>query len=254
MSRRGNKWRVRGHARKEMDKLTSSEFKSMFRMSRDSFEKLLSLLNDKLTISERGKINAINSSGSYIEPKTKLAAALRFLAGGSANDIAFAFGLSISAFYKDNYFLWHTIAAIDKALNNICFPMTEPEKLSRIEEGFAKFSFYRLRGCVMAVDGWVVRTRQPFKTETQNITAYRNRKGFFGVVVIVGVDSQCRYLMLSCRSPGSTNDCIAWEYTSVYSQMHLLHAAYYIIGDEDFVNTKKFLAPYGGNNVSVFED
>ena len=129
MSRLGNKWRVGGHAIKEMDKLTNSEFKSIFRMSRDSFEKFLSPLNDKLTISERGKINAINSSESHIEPKTKLAAALRFLAGGSAIDIALAFGLSISAFYKDNYFLWPTITTIDKALNNICFSITEPEQL-----------------------------------------------------------------------------------------------------------------------------
>ena len=49
------------------------------------------------------------------------------------------------------------------------------EVLRRTAEDFSKFSNGRMKGCVMAVDGWVCGTRQPSVKEVGiNIKSYRN--------------------------------------------------------------------------------
>ena len=141
--------------------------------------------------------------------------------------------------------------------DSINFPVHDNEELARIECGFSSYSFGRLPGCVMAVDGWVVKTRQPYRSEVQNVTCFRNRKDCYGLVVLAGVDSNCKFLFFSVCSPGSTNDNIAWEFSTVYREViakNKLPRNYYFIGDEGFVNTKNFLTPYPGQHLSLYED
>ncbi|CAN0398877.1 unnamed protein product, partial [Ectocarpus fasciculatus] len=233
-----------------MEELDEKDFEKMFRMDRDSFGTLLGMVRPNLTTSHA---QWLNSSGSIIDPKTKLAVAIRWLAGGAVHDICFSFGISKKSFYKRAGVLWTTLDAINDVLD-ISFPISDPEKLAEIEKGFASYSFGRLRGCVMAIDGWVVRCRQPSSSEVDNVSSFRNRKVFFGLVVMAGVDSDCRFQMLSCKSPGSTNDSIAWEYTSVFASLHKLPPEYYIIGDEGFVNIETCLTPYPGKNLQPYYD
>jgi hypothetical protein len=247
------RWRNRGYALNEMEQMSDQDFTAMFRMDREAFDELLELVKNKVMVSDRGNVNAKNTSGSVILPRTRLAVTLRWLAGGSVHDICFAFGVARASFYKHNGVLWPTIAAIDNSLS-ISFPISDVDALSKIEEGFAEYSFGRLRGCVMAIDGWVVKTRAPYSSEVDNITCFCNRKGFFALVVMAGVDSECRFLMFSCKSPGSTNDGIAWEHTTVFSRMHLLLKQFYIIGDEGFVNTNQCLTPHPGKNLPIYDD
>lgn len=232
-----NTRRQREYAINTMNSLSENEFKLQFRMSRSSFNRLLLMMYDKLDISEIGKVNARNASGSYVEPSIKLAVTLRWLAGGSYLDICFGYGLSTSAFYNyQNGIVWKTLDIVNEVFQ-IQFPVGDIEALNKIQAGFEKDSFGRIKGCVMAVDGWVVKTRQPFKSEVDNINCFRNRKHCFGLVVIGGVDSECRFNLLSVKSPGSTNDCIAWEFTSHYTDIHcrnLLPYNMFYIGDEGY--------------------
>ena len=45
-----------------------------------------------------------------------------------------------------------------------------------------------MRNCIMAIDGMLVRTRQPYKTEVVSIKSYRSRKGGFGIILMAGAD------------------------------------------------------------------
>lgn len=83
-------------------------------MSREAFVELHALIAPDIVC--KNPVKAINSSGSYISTITKLAATLRWLAGGSYLDICALFGLSASNFYDTNYVLWPTIIAIDKRI------------------------------------------------------------------------------------------------------------------------------------------
>jgi hypothetical protein len=107
-----NRIRNRGYGLTEMDAIDDVQFRRMFRMSRRAFNILLSKLNVFILEKDAMSIKqAINSSGSPIDNKTKLAVTLRFLAGGSYLDITFAFGISKTSFYD---IVFEVLEAIDK--------------------------------------------------------------------------------------------------------------------------------------------
>jgi hypothetical protein len=248
----GNEERNRQTAFEVMRKMTNREFKSMFRLSRESFSKLLKKVEGKL---KKNAHFAKLSSKSPISPTTKLAATLRWLAGGSHHDISAFFGLSSINFFHPKYFLWETLDVLDAELE-LGFSLDE-NYLKETAEGFSEFSGGHLKHCVMAVDGWVCKTRQPTKKEVgQAVASYRNRKQCFGLVVLAGCDSKCKFTMLSVKSSGSTHDCTAWEATNMKTvlDLQLLPFKYYLIGDEAFVCTNQFLTPYSGSNLTMWQD
>eukprot|EP01032_Pedospumella_encystans_P029721 gene29721-33555_t len=109
----------------------------------------------------------------------------------------------------------------------------------------------------MAIDGWVARTRKPYWTETQNVMAFRNRHDCWGMVVLAGCDSNCRYSMFSCIATGSTNDSLIWDMCNmkhIIETERRLPDRFYIIGDEAFINTNQLLTPYSGNGLGVWKD
>jgi hypothetical protein len=116
------------------------------------------------------------------------------LAGGSYLDICFAFGVGVASFFINREILWPTMAAIDFVLQ-IGVPVHDLSKLEEISQGFAEFSKGRMKGCIMAVDGWVCRRRCPTKAESKNQICFRNRKGMFGLVVMAGFDHKCRFMI-----------------------------------------------------------
>jgi len=131
------------------------------------------------------------------------------LAGGAVYDICFAFGVAIGSFYAPDEILWRTLQAIDKHLK-IEFPSNDRSTLEAISEGFLDYTHGRMKGCVVAMDVWVCRTRQPFRSEVSNVISYRNRKNLWGMVCFAGCDHRGKLLIFSARCSGSTNDAVAW--------------------------------------------
>ena len=80
-----NRKRSRGWALQEIDVVSDAFFQRMFRMDRNGFNQLLSRISPRLPMYDERM--AINSSGSAISKKTRLACTLRWLAGGSYIDI-----------------------------------------------------------------------------------------------------------------------------------------------------------------------
>jgi hypothetical protein len=236
-----------------MDQLSERDFKKMFRMKRDSFNQLLELLENTFMIKD--EIKAINSSGSLISNKTKLACCLRWMAGGSYLDICFAFHVSPGSFYNDDGILWETMKAIDQAIQ-IGFPFDNPLELESIASGFSRCSNNTMTKCVLAIDRWVCHTRQPFVSEADFPTSYRNRKNCFGIVVLGGCDANLRFRMWSCVSSGSTNDIIAWEFSKMKVEFdnNRLPSEYYFIGDEAFTNCDQFMSPWSGHDLDIWKD
>jgi DDE superfamily endonuclease len=246
--------RNRGYALQEMDNLSASEFRRMFRLSREAFYWLL--LKLKMDLQPKASLRQRLHFDREITAKTKLAITLRWLAGGSYLDIYFAFGVAISTFFKSDGILWGTIAAIDNNID-IGFPLNDIQKLEEISEGFSGQCKRRMTGCVMAVDGWVMKTRCPNITEVTNQICYRNRKGVWGLVIFAGCDHMCRFIMFSVKCPGSTNDCIAWELTKLFQEVVVkkkLPPEYYFICDEAVPANEFVLSPFGGRNIGTWCD
>ncbi len=235
-----------------MAKFSEFEFSRMFRMTRAGFEKLLGLVSPAISVC---KSKAVNSSGSSISNVARLAATLRWLAGGSYLDICGMFGLDASNFYKKNYILWQTILAINTCID-LGFSL-DRDDLKKSAKEFSVLSKDTMNGCVLAVDGWICKTRMPtFEEVGQSIISYRNRKFCWGILVIAGCDATCKFKLFSARSSGGTHDHVAWGGCQLYnmiSQNHLPEE-YYFIGDEAFVNTNQFLIPWSGTGLGKFKD
>ena len=82
--------RNRGFALDEMNRLSDALFQRMFRLTRAAFDELVTLLDPLIA---RNIAKAMNSSGSPISTRTRLAVTLRWLAGGQQIDICFAWGI-----------------------------------------------------------------------------------------------------------------------------------------------------------------
>jgi hypothetical protein len=245
-ARKGNHKRRRGFALEEMDRIDANTFKKMFRVDRATFDEVLERIQLHMKI--RNGIKAANSSGGPIVLKTRLAVSLRWLAGASYLDLCFAFGLAISTFFHSDGVLWPTLEAIDMAFD-LGFPADEPAKVASLARGFERHSCGILKGCVLAIDGFGVSTRQPFKSEVKRPKDYRFRKGGFALVVLAGCDVDARFICASCNHSGSTNDIIAWGDSNLYKLLEvdkLLPEQYFFIGDEAFTNTNQFLSPWPG--------
>ena len=200
-------------------------------------------------------VKASNSSGSPFSSKTRLAVTLRWLAGASHIDLCFAWGIGIGTFYnKDRGPIWPTIEAIDLAFD-IGLPLHDTSRLDELAKGFYDHSGGILDGCVIAVDGLAVRTRQPYDHEVHWKKDYRFRKGGFAIIVIAGCDVDCRFIVASCKHSGSTNDIIAWQQMDLYEAVEFggkLPAKYFFIGDEAFTCTNQFLSPWPGKLLFFF--
>eukprot|EP01039_Chlorochromonas_danica_P009306 gene9305-10272_t len=151
-------------------------FKRMFRVDRPTFYKIVDKIRPKLQRNEEmAKRNKKNSKGMVISVELKLMAALRYLAGGMMWDIVCWLDIAPGSFYQ---VLWETMKAIDESYE-ICLSL-RPEDLKRSAEKFAAInrnSAEQFYGCVMAIDGWAVKTRKPWATEVKAPSRYRNRKG-----------------------------------------------------------------------------
>ena len=252
-----NRTRNREHAMNEMDSIPDSQFRRMFRMTRPSFERLLELLTDHIGPRSEASIGkAVNSSGSITTLRTALAVTLRWLAGASYLDLCFAFGVAIGSFYADGGILWGTMEAINE-LFEIGLPLDDENKLQQVAAEYAKYSYGHLSNCISAIDGWVNRTRCPTAAEVLFPLAYRNRKGFWGQVIIAGCEANLRFNIFSCLGTGSTHDTLAWDLSLARRciiELGMLPPQFYIIGDEAFTCSQQLLTPWGGHGLDEWKD
>jgi hypothetical protein len=164
----------RNYALQEIDQLQPALFKRMFHIDSETFSDIQEAIPLYMTAKNLQK--ACNRSGGPVQLKTHLAVTLRRLAGASFLDLCFAFGISSSTFCHADGVLWPTVQAIDEAYT-IGFPFGDIGRMESLSEGFYNHSGGVLDGCVLALDGLGVATRQPFKWEVKNPKDYRFQKG-----------------------------------------------------------------------------
>ena len=103
-------------------RLTAAEFKLRYRLTAEAFYRLLARIKPHLCVSEK---QALCSKGTLIEPATKLAMSLRFLAGGAVLDIKLIYHVSKSMVF---HCLWLVVDAINLTYP-IEFPIDDVERL-----------------------------------------------------------------------------------------------------------------------------
>ena len=235
--------------------MTDAEFTRMFRINRHSFDDLLAKITEILP--EKDEKKAVVSSGSLITNRVKLAITLRWLAGASYLDLMWGFKVSAPSIYHEGGILWTILPAINQVVP-LAFSTDETE-LERIASEFAVPSDGVFHSIVGAIDGLIIKTRQPYKRECSNPVAYRNRKGTFGVLCLGVSDMRVKFLSFSCNWSGSTHDSFAYDTTGLHHQFEkdpsfTIPERFHLIGDEAFTNTNRMLVPWSGRGLDVGKD
>ena len=253
-NRKGNIRRDRVEVLLKIFNLNDATFRRMFRMDQSKFNELLCLIKPRISVNSLGHRLAVNSSGSVISPAIKLCLALRFLAGGSYLDIAFAFNVSSSSTMG---YIWEVIIALDEEICNIEFPINDERKLRSLEEGFASISNGAFRGTVAAGDGVVFRMQRPNKEEVNgDVASFYTRKGFYAYGMQGFVDSSCRFLSISMKMCSSAHDSTAYIVSDLSNAIKAkkLPSWAHIVLDEAYLNTEQELSPYRGRRLDQWKD
>jgi len=111
---------------------------------------------------------------------------------------------------------------IDDALDNINFPMDEPE-LVQLENNWSakhkdRHGFTTNMGTALVVDGFVIETVKPDAKHLngQEVTCYQNWKGVWGVISQVACDANAKVWFVQTDWPGATNDLSCFHETPLF--------------------------------------
>ena len=96
------------------------------------------------------------------------------------------------------------------------FPVNDLDHLGELSKRFSDYFGSILDGCVLAIDGFGVQTRCPFKNKVIAQKDYRFRKGGFAIIVISGCDVDGRFITALANHSGSTNGIIAWNSSKLH--------------------------------------
>lgn len=228
--------------------LQEGSFRRVYRMEHNSFLKLVHKLRPALQRNVRmGQLR-----GGAISVEQQVALSLMWLGcGGSITPIRLLFNISEPAAYA---IIHRFIGAVNSngGVGKVEWPSSQ-EQLDALEAGFAARSGPRrgapiLRGCIGAVDGLFIKTRAPRKKETRNQLAYwSGHKRAYGLNVQAVCSSSLRFMAVSCKTAGSTNDVVAWRSSSVPRKLLLLPWGFFLVGDAAYINSDQLLTPHPGH-------
>ena len=161
-------------------------------------------------------------------------------------DICDVHGVYERAFY---YARDRTLDALEKGLaGEISFPRTDAQRAATAAK-FALNSNGILDGCLSALDGFAVPMFEPSKYDCENPSSYKNRKGFFAILVQAMCDADALFTWAALEFQGSCHDSTAFTSTPFFHDIDThVPGGYYIAADDAYVCSEKVLTPYSGSH------
>lgn len=231
--------------------VNEGSFLAEYRVDPRGFDILHELLGSTIDRSGRYSALAMTTSGSSeITPASRLGAALIMLSGGRRVESMRTHGLSMATTY-DNFH--RVVSAINShpALEIIC-DNTMSGLASRSQGFMERSSFDIFKYCTGAVDGLAISIRCPSKAEVQNQSRFYSGSKKKYCLNMQGVcDSKCRFIAVTCKHVGSTNDAVAFAQCSLKSLCEAQTFPYHWNGDNAYTSSESMMIPYPGTNLSV---
>jgi hypothetical protein len=243
--------------------LTPEQFKRRYRLSPQAFDALLARIRLHLvpsdvrqasrkgalifvivssTIDERENHAPAHVSGTPILAETRLAVALRFLAGGMALDLSIIYHISLAEVYST---IWRVVDAINGALV-VEFPLGDPLKLAQLEREFrAKSCFEGWEGQVGAVDGCHFKTISPGVRVPNPRSFFVARKDEFALLATAVCDADRRFLFWDINVTPTTHDSQSWALSRLGMAVAdgELDSRYFIVGDSAYISSDQMIVP-----------
>ncbi len=126
----------------------------------------------------------------------------------------------------------------------------DEQRMEEVARDFGNYSNHLFGGCIGAIDGWIVKIKQPGKSNNaSNPKSFYRRKGFHGISVQAIVDRKKRILFWSIESRGAEHDSTAFKRTGLYQWLlenwwRLERDGYYFIGDSAYALHQFIITPY----------
>ncbi|KAL2089296.1 hypothetical protein ACEWY4_013984 [Coilia grayii] len=172
-------------------RLNDGRFKAYFRMSRQDFDNLLSIVGPTITKQDTNYRDSIG-------PAERLSICIRYLAtGDSYRSIAFSYRVGFSTVVG---IVQEVCEALWSCLVQDYMPFPKGEKWRAIAEDFAMICGFP--NCVGAIDGKHIVIQAPANSGSM----YYNYKGSYSIVLLAMVDARYRFLMVDVGAYGKSSD------------------------------------------------
>lgn len=222
----------------------TSKFYNYFRMNRNMFFEMLDFV--------KAKIEKQDVVRKPIDPKTRLALTLRYLASGdSMKSISYAFRVSPQAVSK---IISETCEAIWSCLNETFLKKPTEEDWRDIANDFEiKWDFPH---CIGAVDGKHIVIQAP----PNSGSAYFNYKNTHSVILMAVVDANLSFVLVDIGAQGRKSDSGVFRTSNIgigfeenllnvpnpspLRKDNKLILPYTLVGDEAFALTNYLMRPY----------
>jgi hypothetical protein len=268
---------------------SDKQFRRMFRMSLESFDKLcvkicdtvgekefkpestlISQNNPSSTTTAIGEdpttkrkgLGAIDSSGGPLSGEVRVAIFLRILSGASYLDLMVIFEVTHDPIFRSFKLVCNWIRGTFK------FPLVnalrneDTEYFDNISSTFSHVgaSCGNYSGCIGAIDGIAMRIKRPtLSNKLRDPGAYYCRKGFYSLNCQAICDCDKRILWISSKHIGSTHDAAAFHETKLYRLLqqkkeYLKKHGFFIAGDSAYCMDSFLLTPYSTPGPRSAED
>ena len=233
-------------------RLTESQFKLRYRLTVDGFYRLVDMMRPDLEVKDEARAR-LAKWGEVVEVETKLAMALRFLAGGDVLDLQLIYDVSKGYVYNC---LWRVVDSINKHMK-VSFPLHDQSKLLRLEAEFRAASRSQVwSGQVGAVDGVHFPMQAPTLKDVKDpLKYYVARKGEYAILCMAVCDAARRFTFWDMSQIPTTHDSLAWAASKLGRAVAAgkLPQPFFMNGDSAFALSPSMIVPSGFHDVFDFE-
>jgi len=205
-------------------------WKIFYRMSKDSFMELLSLVGSDLGKNE--KQGACSTSAGVIIPELRLSITLQWLAGDSYQDIAIIHGVHCGSVYQVVRECVNSLDSLSEL--QLKFPIHDHSELQEIAATFNRKAGHTVLPTVVgALDGILIACQCPNRKKCKNPVAFWTRKAKYAWNVQAICDGDRDFLYMSVLCPASTHDYHAWRLANLSKALRggMLPAPFHLIAD-----------------------
>jgi len=226
----------------ELNNVSPMAFFKGYRMTYHSFIKLADLLAPFINVKTK---NSPNTEG-IVTNVIQLHCAIRWLSGCNWWANCCIAGISKASFYRCCHRVIRAINACPNLSYN--FPTTE-QQLQEATAGFRGISQQHIMdGCVGALDGILIKTKQPTRTETSHVTSFfSGHYRHYGINIQAMSDHKCRFIYFSAAAPGGSNDGVAHRDSSLPGLLDNLPFSHFCVADNAYTCTETLLTPFSGS-------
>lgn len=237
-----------------MRRLTESEFKLRYRLTVDGFHKLVEILRPRLAVKADNIPKAKAAKwGQLVEVETKVAIALRFMAGGCPLDLKLIYDVGLNYVYTC---LWAVVDAINEAFH-LTFPLRDLQRLKQLEAEFRAISRKQAwSGQVGAVDGVHFPMQAPTLDDVRDpLKYYVARKAEYALLCMAVCDAARRFTFWDISQTPQTHDSLAWAASELGKAVDAgeLPAPFFINADAAFALSPSIVTPSGIDDAFDFE-